>query len=234
VDNNKRVIIVDFDPQCNSTDFLFRKHNLIKFNITDYFDSQLCNNYEMSTINDRENETDILTALQLTQRNIQANYKELIKDKFYIINGNIRLDDYTNDVSKEFSQKGENIFIIAIKELIDNLRRNFDYVILDLSPSLNSINKILLTYSDIIIPVLNYDSFSKISLNIIINFMENDDYLSKYKNKRRIIGCSCVKMHNVPLYFSELPKDDNGDLQIYNQLTEIIRILEERMKDNIQ
>jgi len=273
---DKTMCLIDLDQQCNVSSFLLEKYHNISIN--NYLDDQMNKNYDISTLEDREGENDIYTNIQNCMTRLPVKTLKLTNN-FDIVTGNIKLDDFVDEISREYSANKENVYINSIRKLITNLRSKYNYVIIDLSPSLNSLNKTVLAYSTFILTVVNPDSYGKVSLKIISDYMTKSDLFDIFKRKNKILGyimnkckvqkgeytsavgeeivvynsicknngindclgylellkeSSAIKMHRNKWYFKELPKEDDEELYINIQFSNIVNKIIEITDQNIE
>jgi len=76
-----------------------------------------------------------------------------------------------------------------IKTLFNSLKKAYDYIILDLSPDLYPLNKTIISYSDSVLSIINPDSYGKISLLMINEFLSNEkEILNENNGKNKFLG----------------------------------------------
>jgi len=62
-DKNKNIVLIDFDPQCNLTDFLLSKY-IKEHNFNDYIDKILKTNYKNINLKEINKDNDIYSILK--------------------------------------------------------------------------------------------------------------------------------------------------------------------------
>ena len=107
--------------------------------------------------------------------------------KFDFINGNLKISEFSDNVSSGYLKQEENVYISNLKYLIDELKKEYDYIIIDLPPDMYPLNKVFLQYCDKIIGVLNPDAYGNISLFMINEFLSSSTYLGKIE-KDKFLG----------------------------------------------
>jgi cellulose biosynthesis protein BcsQ len=190
---NKKVCLIDIDPQMNLTEFLFSKYkrnhvfsNYIKILIKKDF-KKITNVIELNGF------TDIYSNLKKFEKRTfnDISVCKLIENnkggKFDFINGNLKISEFSDNVSSGYLKQEENVYISNLKYLIDELKKEYDYIIIDLPPDMYPLNKVFLQYCDKIIGVLNPDAYGNISLFMINEFLSSSTYLGKIE-KDKFLG----------------------------------------------
>lgn len=154
----KRVILADFDPQCNLTGMI------LGFNGLEDLDASY-------TVNPPNNVKDALTpAFESQPRQIVGAECIEVRDNLLLLQGHIGIAEYetTLGIAQELSGS-----LIALKNLPGSLRYMLnataekyeaDYILVDMSPSLGPVNQNLLMTSDHFIVPLHPDYFSTMAL----------------------------------------------------------------------
>lgn len=151
VRENKRVLIIDADPQCNASIYLMEEDKYIDF-------------YE----NDK-NKTlyDIIRPLQKGKGYYTENLPIIKSENFHVdfIPGDTRLAIMEDFLSKDWidaksgEQRGfQTTFVM--KDIIDKVKDDYDYILFDVGPSLGAINCIVLLVCDFFIIPMSSDIFS--------------------------------------------------------------------------
>jgi cellulose biosynthesis protein BcsQ len=154
----KKVILADFDPQCNLTGMILGYKGIEDLDAS-YRD------------NPPNNVKDALTpAFESQPKQITGADCIEVKPDLYLLPGHIGLAEYENTLGIAQELSGS---LIALKNLPGSLRYmlditadkyNADYILVDMSPSLGSINQNLLMTSNHFIVPLHPDYFSSMAL----------------------------------------------------------------------
>lgn len=161
----KRVILVDADPQCNLTGFVLSEDEFEKFyeNDNDNLKKSLKPVFEGEPI-----------PLQAAHCHTVENEKNL-----FLLAGHLDLSEYevTLGMAQELSaasslQTLKNI-PGSFSYLFEKTAQKYDadYVLIDMNPSLSSINQNLLMISDYFILPASPDFFSKMAINSLANIL---------------------------------------------------------------
>lgn len=194
IENHKRVLILDADPQCNATVYVLPEERTI----------QLYESRASSTID---------SFLEPVRRG--KGYKEgsvsVIKSRRFsvdIIPGDPRLSlsedllasDWVSGISGD--PRGlQTTFVF--KELISRFNNNYDYIFIDVGPSLGAINRAILIGSDFFVVPMSSDIFSLMAIkNISLSLTKWKRALKKgladYENEEG----DTYEVHNVPVSWS--------------------------------
>ena len=164
---NKRILIIDADPQCNASIYVTR-------------DSDLENVYSNSKI---KTIYDIIKPLQRGSDYIETSNIPINKNQsfgFDIILGDTRLSLAEDFLSADWidGQSGNPRGLkttFVFKDLLHKLKNDYDYIFFDVGPSLGAINRSVLLSCDFFIIPMSSDIFS---LKAIDNISES---LNKWK-----------------------------------------------------
>lgn len=165
IKDNKRVLIVDADPQCNASIYLFPPE------IIDEVYSKSSN----KTIND------IITPLKKGKGHIKKEDIPIMKNQNF--NVDVLIGDPKLALSEDFLSKdwfeGKNgeprglLTTFIFKDLAYKLEEKYDYIIYDVGPSLGAINRTVLLSCDYFIIPMSSDIFSlKAIENISVSVSE--------------------------------------------------------------
>lgn len=172
---DKKVLLVDMDPQFNATQALFTK-----FRTIDEYGELV------------RNEKTIINLLSTNQRGIVAgekilNYDDIITNlleagevKFDIIPGDLNLTSF------ESSDRGSEKLL---RKVIESIKENYDYILIDTPATYSVYGQSSLLASDYyIVPVLP-DTFATLGYDLLQNKVKEDIVLedSKVKNLGVII-----------------------------------------------
>lgn len=125
----KRVLVADFDGQCNSTDFLMEPVN--KINGAEAALISADAQPDSAVYHSRYNNIDILAAT----------------NKMNSVSGTLE------NISRE--QRIENA-----EKIIDQFSNDYDYILIDLPPALNTLTSTILAVSDIVFVPIELSAFS--------------------------------------------------------------------------
>ena len=164
--NQKRVLIVDADPQCSATIYLFNQEKLDVF-------------YE---------KTDAPSIYKVVQHLIKAkggylkvNEIPIQHDSHFgvdVIIGDTRLALAEDFLSRDWSDatNGETRGLMTtfiFKGLLDEIKDQYDYVFFDMGPSLGAINRTVLLASDYFIMPMSSDIFCLRAIDNIALSLKN-------------------------------------------------------------
>jgi cellulose biosynthesis protein BcsQ len=162
----KRVILVDTDPQCNLTGIALRQ-------ITEEDEDRLAQIY-----NTHSNiKTGLAPAFESQPRAIQAVDCIEIKEGLFLLPGHVGFAEYevTLGIAQELSGSIQALKNLpgSITDLLQKTADKFnaDYILIDMSPSLSSINQNLLMTSDFFIIPTSADLFSLMAINSLTNVL---------------------------------------------------------------
>ena len=177
--HNKKILVVDADPQCNSSAYLLPEDKLEEI----LFDEDKANNLDKFYEPIRRGRG------ELTKPNITTSERF----KIDVIVGHPRLalteDLLANDWSatKSVIERGFRT-TFAMAELFD-FNKEYDYILIDMGPSLGALNRSILLCSDYFLMPLSVDIFSMMAVSNIHSSFEKwkrdiEKALSDYKNER--------------------------------------------------
>ncbi|MCE9201936.1 ParA family protein [Parabacteroides merdae] len=177
---NKRVLVIDADPQCNASIYVTKDDDLEK----------IYSNIKTKTI------YDIIRPLQRGSDYIETSNIPILTNQsfgFDIVLGDTRLSLSEDFLSSDWidgqsgSPRGLKTTFL-FKDLLQKLKDRYDYIFFDVGPSLGAINRNVLLSCDFFIIPMSSDIFS---LKAIDNISESlnkwkqlvDDGLKKYQNE---------------------------------------------------
>lgn len=158
---NKKVILVDTDPQCNLTGMVLDYKGLTEFE--HFYKNEPARNIMAG----------LAPAFESMPKEIEA--VECIpvsgREGLYLLPGHLRLSEYevTLGIAQELSSS-----IVTLKNLPGSIhflldktaaKLNADYILIDMSPSLSSINQNLMVTSDFFIVPTKPDYFSVMAID---------------------------------------------------------------------
>ncbi|WP_308659940.1 AAA family ATPase [uncultured Alistipes sp.] len=195
IKNEQRVLIVDADPQCNATIYLFPPERINQF-------------YNNSST--QKSLYHIIHPYKRGKGYLTIDEMPIVhSDGFDIdcIIGDTRFAVLEDFLSSEWiaSKSGEERALdttFAFKSLIQSLAQRYDYIFFDIGPSLGAINRSVLIACDYFIIPMSSDIFS---IKAIENISESlhewkEDFnrsLAEYQRKEKI----AYTLNNIPITF---------------------------------
>lgn len=163
----KTVLLVDADPQCNLTGIILGFKGQAE--LEDFYDSEPGNNIQEGLSPAFESRPISIEAIDCTEVSGQKN--------LYLLPGHIRLSEYevTLGISQELSGSIPTLKNLpgSISFLIEKTaeRLKVDYILIDLNPSLSSINQNFLMTSDYFMVPTTPDYFSVMAINSLTSVL---------------------------------------------------------------
>lgn len=180
--HKKRVLVLDLDPQANITHYMLGDE-LASEVIAPYYDRGLEKPHQ--TI------VDAFDNYEIGESTINTNVAPIYCDRFQtsIIAGNPFLASYEDILSKKWNELSDpdNVSGMRISNwiytILETHKENYDYVFIDLSPSLGAINRTALLAADYFISPMSCDIFSLVAIKNIRQWFEKwvPYYNSKYE-----------------------------------------------------
>lgn len=167
----KRVLVVDLDPQANITHYMLGDE-LASEVIAPYYDRSIAKT--KSTI------VDAFDRYELGESSINTDILPIACDRFStsLIPGNPFLAAYEDILSKKWNEISDPDSVGGIRmsnwvhALLQPHKDQFDYVFLDLSPSLGAINRTALLAADYFVAPMSCDIFSLVAIKNIRQWFE--------------------------------------------------------------
>lgn len=164
-EKEKRVLLVDCDPQCNLSALLLREE------FDDYY-----TNETTKTMNIKDG---LKVAFESRPAPIQALdcYVSPLNDKLILIPGHMDLSEYEPSLSLAMNNNNSMTALQnlpgALYELIRLCAEKYDvdYVFIDVNPGLSALNQIAFTSSDIFLVPTNPDPFSLMALRTLLKVL---------------------------------------------------------------
>lgn len=158
---NNRVLLVDADPQCNLTSLL------------------LCDDFDSYYVDEQTRQNNLRDGVEVAFKGKPAPIKAIDcfsparQPNLFLIAGHPNLSEF--EAALTFAQTSNNTLATlqnlpgAFNEFIKQVENkyNIDYTLLDLNPSLSSINQNLLLVSDYLIIPTNPDPFSLMAIDTL-------------------------------------------------------------------
>lgn len=172
-----KTVLVDLDPQCN----------LSRLALWENFDLNLFN----------KNDNNIYSVLKWLIKwgwdiDLNVTFQE-IKENLSILSWNLNLSDYQNLLITAYNQATwwQEIWYFqtsAIQRFLKEkwLKEEIDIFIIDVSPSLDLLNRIILLWSDYFITPLNPDAFSLLWIENLWKTLEN--WKNNWKNTAKALA----------------------------------------------
>lgn len=157
----KRVLLADFDPQCNLTGMVMGFSGVDDLEAT--YKSDPPNNVKAALAPAFESQPRLIAAAQCVQ--VPNN------DNLFLLPGHIGLSEYETTLGVAQELTGSLLPLRnlpgSLRFLLDETANQYsvDYVLVDMSPSLGSLNQNLLVTSDHFIVPLHPDYFSSMALS---------------------------------------------------------------------
>lgn len=178
--HNKRVLVVDLDPQANITHYMLGDEVAGEV-IAPYYDRALPQ--------DKATIIDAFEKYELGESTINTNLKPIFCERFStsLIPGNPFLATYEDILSKKWNELSDpdNVSGIRISNWVYTFlqaqQKDFDYVFLDLSPSLGAINRTALLAADYFVAPMSCDIFSLVAIKNIKQWFEK--WISFYDSR---------------------------------------------------
>ncbi|RBM35874.1 ParA family protein [Vibrio tarriae] len=183
IKHRKRVLVLDLDPQANITHYMLGD-DLANQVIAPYYDRSL--NKPHQTI------VDAFDNYEVGESTINTDVHPIFCPRFHasIIAGNPFLASYEDILSKKWNELSDPDSVSGmrisnwINTILEKQKNDFDYVFIDLSPSLGAINRTALLASDYFISPMSCDIFSLVAIKNIRQWFEKwvPYYNAKYEN----------------------------------------------------
>ena len=180
IKHKKRVLVLDLDPQANITHYMLGD-DLASQVIAPYYDRTL----------DKVHGTivDAFDNYEIGESTIKTDVDSIYCERFqsHIISGNPFLASYEDILSKKWNELSDpdNVSGMRISNwiytILNTHRENFDYVFIDLSPSLGAINRTALLAADYFISPMSCDIFSLVAIKNIRQWF--DRWIPYYNTK---------------------------------------------------
>lgn len=220
----KKVLIIDADPQCNATTYMFSDEDILKI-----YDSK-------QTINK------IIEPLTKGKGYISSDLPIIRSENFGIdiIPGDTKLSLSEDFLSKDWLDGKAGDFrglqtTLVFKDLLIKLeKQNYDYVLFDVGPSLGALNRSVLVANDFYIVPMSSDIFSLQALENISQSLSLwksqlnrglSDYYEKENEKFCIENQDVYWSLNFAGYITQqyIAKTKNGIKQPVNAFEKIIK-----------
>ena len=166
-EKGKKVLIVDADPQCNLTGMVLGFQGIRKFE--DFYEAGRNNNIKSG----------LAPAFEAQPRMIEA--VECVpvhnREGLFLLPGHIQLSEYevTLGLAQELTSAILTLMNLpgSISYLLKRTAESIDadYILMDLNPSLSSVNQNILMTSDFFIVPTNPDYFSLMAINSLARIM---------------------------------------------------------------
>jgi len=234
-EQNKKVIIIDADPQCNATSYIFSEPELEEI-------------YTSTSKANKETILNIIKPLQKGKGYITTGLpiKQSINFGVDVIVGDPELSLIEDFLSKDWFdvRAGESRGLqttLLFKDLLQKLSLSYDFVFFDMGPSLGSLNRSVLIASDTFIVPMSSDIFSlqaleNISLSIkkwkeeinkgLIEYEKKED--EKFELNGNVVNCDINFAGYVTQQYTA--KTVRGIKQPVNAYERIIRKIPNQVK----
>lgn len=253
---DKKVLMIDLDPQSNLSLFTLKDDEIEKIwneedsFIEDYEEAKK-NISEQKFLEIHSGTRSIHYILKPTEDG-QSDEKELspplkINDNLFLIPGRLTLHTFEDKLAQEWSRafigKPEALRVItAIRRLCNEYsnKMGFDIILIDTSPSLGILNKIIISNSDGFIIPCSADVFSGYGIKNIGNALKSwkkefDTMMALLSdNKKENIPARFVKLLGYTIYNAQKRSDANNELQLAQAHYNWAKILPSNIVEYIQ
>lgn len=179
----KKVLVIDADPQCNATTYLLEDDVLEKY----YSDNTVKTLY------------DYIEPYQSGENPISVPLKKSEGFGVDLVLGDTRLALMEDFLSGEWSDTSNAIMrsmktICFLKKMYLDLQGKYDYIFIDVGPSLGVLNRLVLLFSDGFIMPTSSDIFCLRAIDNISRSIEQwlgtfDELRSKYQKQKQTAYC---------------------------------------------
>lgn len=174
--DNKKILVVDCDPQCNLTQFILREQKTERIYLTDagatFYDKTIMDVVRPIFDGDASVDKGVRPLLKLSNRfgvDILPGHPSLSL-----------LEDKLSQAWGEMAMGEPRGFRISnwLSSYLGHIGKNYDYIFIDVGPSLGALNRSVLLACHNFIAPLTVDAFSVLGLRNIKQWMERwiDDY----------------------------------------------------------
>ncbi|MDI9348396.1 MAG: AAA family ATPase [Candidatus Symbiobacter sp.] len=165
----KRVLLVDFDPQCNLTGLTLKFKEID--DLEQFYTAKPANNVRDALAPAFECQPVLISGAECVQIDKQPN--------LFILPGHLEMAQYEATLGLA-QQLGHELIVLknipgSLKYMIDRTaeKYNIDYVLVDLNPSLSPINMNIIMTSDYFIVPMQPDYFSAMAINSLSKALPN-------------------------------------------------------------
>ena len=150
---NKKVILIDMDPQMNATQYTLKEEQI----------KEIMNNPKKSIYGILSEEYNLPSVTQINGTKTETiNPTFEISDNFYLIPSHLKIMAINLDASPYRLRKYIN----------DNLRNNYDIIIIDSPPTISSYTKVSLLASDMYVVPMKTDFLSFFGLSLLESYID--------------------------------------------------------------
>jgi cellulose biosynthesis protein BcsQ len=183
---NKRVCVIDGDPQCNVTQLILGDEKTVDL----YWPTRRTSSKRAATL------LDVVQPIMDGDANIAADIvpQKSSENRFGVdlIPGHPRLSAVEDTLSRAWTDLtakkiGGFRITLWLRSLLKEFQSRYDYVFIDVGPSLGSINRSILVSSGSFVTPLGSDVFSLLGIRNIAQWMTgwSDEYARSYKAAMR-------------------------------------------------
>lgn len=183
ITHKKRVLVLDLDPQANITHYMLGAE-MAGDVVAPYYDRDIPRIHNSIV--------DAFDRYELGESVVNTNIKEIYCERFHtsLIAGNPFLASFEDILSKKWNELSDPDMVGGIRisnwihTLLQSKSTQYDYVFIDLSPSIGALNRTALLASDYFIAPMSCDIFSLVAIkNIKIWF---DKWVAFYNEKYQV------------------------------------------------
>ena len=178
----KRVLLLDLDPQCNSTQLVLSVDTCSRLYWPD--DPELGNATDLNPVFAAGEVGTIIDAVRPLEEgeasvaSVLPVGRDLNRFKFDILPGHPRLSMFEDQLGKWFGEAmgGEIAGLrktLWLRDLLGQFSSDYDVVLIDLGPSLGALNRSILAVADYFITPMGADIFSVVALRNIAEWLGN-------------------------------------------------------------
>lgn len=228
---NKKVLVIDADPQCNTSTYCLTDEDFLDV----YYDPK------KFTIND--------LFISLKNRGAYQQNPQFIKSQnfgFDLLPGNPKLamqeDFLASDWKDIHSSEIRGIRTVMVFAKLLQQCHNYDYIFFDMGPSLGAINRSILIACDFFITPLSSDIFSILALENIGNSIVSwkkifNENIAKISNDQ-LDGLEDMKTTSNVLFLGYvnqqyITKTESGNKRIVRAYENIIKKIPEKINKNL-
>ncbi|NTU74427.1 AAA family ATPase [Candidatus Roizmanbacteria bacterium] len=185
--NSKRVLVLDLDPQANMTHYMLGAEMAGEV-VAPYYDRSITKAY--NTI------VDVFKPYELGESRIDTDISAIQCERYGadLIAGNPFLAAYEDILSKKWNELSSPDSVSGLRitnwvtSLLRSVDKKYDYTFIDLSPSLGAINRTALLASDYFLAPMSCDIFSLIGIANIHQWINN--WVQYYNERRQTFAAS--------------------------------------------
>lgn len=173
---NKKVLIIDMDPQANS--------------------SQLFQRYETS--GETINNVLLLKGVEITKENVCRSIQKTENEKIDIIASNEELSFVCNSITFDTGRAQQ----IILRKAVNTIKEEYDYILIDNTPFFNILTINSLCASDYVITPVGANGFSYAGLTRLLT--EINKIKEEFNEDLKFLGAYITNVNAIKVVFKEL------------------------------